>query len=207
MRKRKAVRACLVGAVAIAALIAGSAAKSAQSASRIVDLALVCKTVGTGYPDPVRSMDVGASPRLGSNAPTIHVSNGPPPGGIQVNLWTGPYYGKPSGLLFATRSRCVTTTSRAPFAIRGLRGGQTVLGNRYKCDVPARVLIRVRAVFKRPVTLGRTREEFLGRGDMTTADLAVATASDRRPIVYASTHDASGKTSIFVARSDCVPNQ
>jgi hypothetical protein len=200
-------RICVVAASTIGMLLPASAGNGAESASRTVDLALVCTTVGTGYPDPVRSMDVGASPRLGSNAPTFHVSNGPPPAGIQVNLWTGPYYGKPSGLLFATRSRCVTTRSRAPFAVRGLRGGQTVLGNRYKCDVPARVLIRVRAVFKRPVTLGRSREEFLGRGDMSTAALAVATASGRRPIVYASAQDASGKAAIFVSRSDCVPNQ
>jgi hypothetical protein len=200
-------RISAVAASTIGALLAASAGNGAESASRIVDLALVCKTVGTGYPDPVRSMDVGASPRLGSNAPTFHVSNGPTPAGIQVNLWTGPYYGKPSGLLFATRSRCVTTRSRAPFATRGLRGGQTVLGNRYKCDVPARVLVRVRAVFKRPVTLGRTRDEFLGRGDMSTATLAVAAVSGRRPIVYASAHDEPARASIFVARSACVPNQ
>jgi hypothetical protein len=48
---------------------------------------------------------------------------------------------------------------------------------------------------------------FLARGNIATAELMVATVTGRRPIVYMSTSDASGKTAIFVARRGCVPNQ
>jgi hypothetical protein len=201
------VRAYLGGVVTIGALIAASLAGGANSASRIVDLTLACKTVGSGYPDPVRYMDVAAAPRLGSGAPTVDVVNGPPPSGVHASLATGPYFSRPTGQLYLARGRCKATSLRTPFTHRGLRGGQIALGARYKCNIPARILIRVRAVFKRPVTLSRTGDEYLARGNIATASIAVATAQSRRPIVFASLQDESGKAAIFVARGDCVPNQ
>jgi hypothetical protein len=194
-------------ATAVAVLVAGPLVTPAEAASRIVDLTVVCKTIGSGYPDPVRYMDVSVAPRLGSGAPTADVVNGPPPSGVHASLATGPYFSRPIGQLFLARSRCTATSLRAPLSKRGLRGGQTKLGARYKCNVPARILVSVRVVFKRPVTLSRTGDEYLGRGNIATGTLAVATAQSRRPIVFASLHDESGKAAVFVARSSCVPNQ
>jgi hypothetical protein len=190
----------------IGGLFASNMGTGADVASRIIDRTFVCKTVGTGYPDPIRYMDVSAAPRLGDNAPAVHVSNGPPPAGLTAGLRTGPYYSSPSGRLSLSRTRCASTSRRAPLTTTGLRGGQTELGERYKCDLPARVLVRVRAVFKRPVRLVRARDEFFASGNIAKGELVVAT-SGRRPIVYVSTSDASGKTAIFVARPGCVLNQ
>jgi hypothetical protein len=197
-------------AVAVAAIVgtlfAAATGNGAQSASRIVDRTFVCKTVGIGYPDPFRSMDVSAAPRLGSNAPNAGVFNGPTPGGVSASLSTSSYYGSPTGRLSVTRPRCSTTTLRATLASGGMRGGDTELGERYECDVPTRVLIRVRAVFKRPVTLVGARNQFLATGNIAAAELAVATTGGR-PIIYVSMSDTSGRTAIFVARRGCVPDR
>jgi hypothetical protein len=203
----KGAAACLVGSASvIAAVLAYPVDGGNEQASRIIDRTFACKTVGTGYPDPIRYMDVSASPRLGDNAPAVHVSNGPPPAGLTAGLRTGPYFSSPSGRLSLSRARCASTSRRAPLTIGGLRGGRTELGERYKCDLPARVLVRVRAVFKRPVRLVRARDEFFASGNIARGELTVATTG-RRPIVYVSTSDATGKTAIFVARRGCVLNQ
>lgn len=202
---KRAHSVAMVAAVAV--LAAGPFGTPAEAASRIVDLTLLCNTIGSGYPDPVRYMDVSVAPRLGSGSPTFDVVNGPSPSGVHASLATGPYFSRPIGQLFLARSRCMATSLRVPFSHRGLRGGQTALGARYKCNVPARVVIRVRAVFKRPVTLSRTADEYLARGNIATGTLAVAAAQSRRPIVFASLQDESGKAAVFVARSGCVPNQ
>jgi hypothetical protein len=194
-------------ALAVGVPFAVNVGHGADAASRIIDRTFVCKTVGTGYPDPVRYMDVSAAPRLGSNAPNVGVFNGPPPNGVRASLWTGSYFSSPTGRLSLSRPRCSPNTLRVRLASAGMRGGQTALGERYKCDVPARILVRVRAVFKRPVTLIRGREEFFARGNIATGTLIVATVTRRRPIVYMSTSDASGKTAIFVAQRGCVLNR
>jgi hypothetical protein len=200
------VRVCLAGvAVAMGALLAVTVGNGAQSASRIVDRTLECRMAGTGYPDPVRYADVSAAPRLGDAAPSAHVFNGPPPMGFGYE--TAPSFGSRTGGLFLGLERCRATGIRISLSARGLRGGETALGERHKCDVPARVLIRVRAVFKRPVTLRRVRGTLSVNGEIATASLAVAALRGRNPIVYAASDDGSGKTRIFVSRSACVPNQ
>lgn len=158
-------RISVVGAAAAAGvLFAVPLGNGADVASRIIDRTFVCKTVGTGYPDPVRYMDVPAAPRLGSNAPNLGVFNGPPPTGVRASVWTGSGFGSPTGHLLVSRPRCGTITVRVRLASGGMRGGQTELGERYKCDLPARVVIRVRALFKRPVTLARGREDVPRQG-------------------------------------------
>jgi len=201
-------RACLAGAVTtiggllVAPLGSGS---GAESASRIVDRTLECRMAGTGYPDPVRYADVSAAPRLGDAAPSAHVFNGPPPMGF--GFQTGPRFGSTTAGVFLGLERCRATRIRIAFSSRGLRGGQTALGERHKCNVPARVLIRVRAVFKRPAALRRVRDTLSANGEIATASLAVAALRGRSSIFYASSDDRSGKTRIFVSRSACVPNR
>lgn len=194
-----------IPAVIGGALLASPPATATESASRIVDRTLECGMAGTGYPDPVRYVDVSAAPRLGDAAPSAHVFNGPPPMGFGFE--TAPSFGSRTGGLFLGLERCRTTRVRIPLSSRGLRGGQTALGDRHKCDVPARVLVRVRAIFKRPVTLRRVRDSLSANGEIATASLALATLRDRIPIVYAASDDRSGKTRLFVSRSACVPNR
>lgn len=179
------------------------------AASRILDRTVVCHMAGAGYPDPVRYMDVQASPRLRGDGPGAFVANGPSGGasadGVSAGFFTRAFFGQPAGL-WLNRTRCTASRLRVSLSSTGLRGGQTRFGDRYRCDIPAGVLIRVRAVFKRPVTLTRDPRatyRLFARGNIATGQLAVVTAQGSKPIAFASADDATGKAAIFVARSRC----
>jgi hypothetical protein len=134
---------CLAGAAAAAALVVASVGTGAESASRIIDRTVVCKMTGTGFPDTVRLITASATPRLPATdaSPTAAVTNGDETGGPLV------------GAGVRTGRRCTQTRIRVPLSSKGLRGGPAgEIGNAYKCNVPAKVLIRVRAVFRRPTS-------------------------------------------------------
>jgi|SRR5687768_6934245 hypothetical protein len=199
-------------AVAVGALFATAVANGAESASRIIDRTVACRTVGVGYPDSIRFMNVSADPfqHLGGSptGPWLSVSNsGSGDPGVGASIRTGPYGNDASGYASVSRTRCTRTKTRVPLSSRGLRGGPTQpFGDNYRCDLPARVLIRIRADFKRPTALrpdSRSPSVLIARGQITTGYLAVATERGRKPIVFASAHDASGKARLFVAPSRC----
>jgi hypothetical protein len=213
-------RACVAGAVAIGSLVAASVGTGAQSASRIIDRTLVCKVRGVGYPDSVRSLSVSAtpyqattntSPQMGAG----YFAYGYP--GMGVSLRTGPAGREnetPTGELNMTRvqtGRCANTRLRIRLSSRGLEGGATGPDRKwYRCDVPGKVVIRVRAVFERPAFFRinpRFPDSEEAKGNITTAYLAVTTLRGREPLAFASVHHASGKARIFVAPSRCRPNQ
>ena len=135
--------------------------------------------------------------------------------GAGVGLRTGPAGREnevPTGELAMTRTetgRCANTRLRIPLSSRGLEGGLTGPDRKwYRCDVPAKVVIRVRAIFKRP-TFFRVNPRFPdseeATGDITNAFLAVTTLRGRKPLAFMSVHHASGKARIFVARRSCAP--
>jgi hypothetical protein len=202
-------------AVAVAAtgtLLAAQIGTGAESASRIIDRTVVCRTVGVGYPDAVRFMNVSAEPfqHLGGSptGPWLSVSNsGSGDPGVGASIRTGPYGSDPSGYVSLSRTRCTRTSIRVPLSSRGLRGGPTQpFGDNYRCDLPARVLIRIRADFTRPTALRpdlRSPAALIAKGQITTGYLAVATLVGRKPIVFASAHEPSGKARLFVAPSRC----
>ena len=205
-------RLCVAGAaLAVGAVLAVPVGNGAESASRIIDRTVVCRTVGVGYPDAVRFMNVSAEPfqHLGGApaAPWLSISNAGPGGesGVGAGIRTGPWGNDASGFVSLSRTRCKTTSVRVPLSSAGLRGGPTQpFGDNYRCDLPATVLIRVRADFKRPTALRRdSRSVLIARGRITTGYLAVTTQRGRKSIVFASAHDASGKARLFVAPSRC----
>ena len=202
----RSIALAAVGAV----LAAGVASGAIRSPSRIVDRTVVCRTAGDGYPDPVRHLTVQASPRLGSQSPNTSVSNGPDgAGGVRADIRTGPYFGSNTGYVAITRFRCSRTTLRVPLASRGLRRGTNPLGDRYACEVPSTILIRVRALFRNPVTLSAAPEAkhlAVANGRIATGFLAVTTVASRAPIAFASVDDETGKSKVFVAPSRCVPS-
>jgi hypothetical protein len=209
----KGAGGCVVGAVvAIGALLATPVGGGAEQASRIVDRTVVCRTVGVGYPDAVRFMNVSAEPfqHLGGSptGPWLSVSNsGSGDPGVGASIRTGPWGNDASGYVYLSRTQCTRTSSRVPLSSRGLRGGPTQpFGDNYRCDLPARVLIRVRAEFKQPTALrpdSRSPAALIAKGQITTGYLAVTTQRGRKPIVFASAHDATGKARLFVAPSRC----
>jgi hypothetical protein len=193
-------RVWLTGAVVAMGALAIPVGSGADSASRIIDRTLVCRMTGVGYPDPARFLDLQASPRLGDSSPDAGVYGLPD---VSASFKTGPDFGHGTGS--AAFRGCTSSPVRLRPSSRDLSGGPTSLGARYTCEVPARVLIRLRAVFRRPVILRRREETLFATGRIATAYLAVATLPGRKPLAFVSVNDATGKARIFVARSTCVP--
>jgi hypothetical protein len=174
-------------------------------ASPVVDRTVTCHTFGEGFPDPVSVMDVIGGPRISKNAPGAAINNGFREEGVSAGFYTGPYYGQPTGAVYLSRTTCSETKLRVLLLSSGLRGGRLQFGARYKCDVPAQVLVRIRAVFTRPVALTRDPRatyQSVARGRITAASLAVTTVR-RKPIVFASVDDATGRARLFTSRSRC----
>jgi hypothetical protein len=120
---------------------------------------------------------------------------------------TGPVGSAPTGELSLSRTRCRSTKLRVALSGRGLEGGPAEqFGSSYRCDIPAMILLRVRAVFTRPTRLvrsARSPDYLVAKGNITSGSLAVTTLRGRKPIVFASVHDKSGEARIFVAPSRC----
>jgi hypothetical protein len=187
-------------------------ASGSEQASQIIDRTVVCKMTGTGFPDTVRLITASATPRLPDTdaSPTSGVTTGDETGGPLVGagvrtgraaIGTGSTTGE-ARISDESAGRCTQTRIRVPLSSKGLRGGPAgEIGNAYKCNVPGKVLIRVRAVFKRPTSF-RPDPRFnqvVARGDISVGYLAVATLRGRRPLAFISLHDASGTARIFAA--------
>jgi hypothetical protein len=195
---------------------AASEAASAASPARIIDRTLVCKVSGIGFPDAVRFVGASAAPydpgfdvtpQMGASEGAVGT-----PGWIAA-VRTGPAgepgNGRPTGAVTLPRTaarRCANTHLRVPLSSKGLRGGPAVERTRYECDAPGKVLVRVRAIFRRPTAFRvdpRTPDAESANGRITVAYLAVTTLRGRRPLVFASVQDKGGKARLFVARSGC----
>jgi hypothetical protein len=189
------------------AVAAGVASGAPQSASRIVDRTVFCRVPGVGAPDPARYVSVQASPRLGTQAPYLSANSdgGGLTTAIRASIWTGPYLGSETGLAALSRIGCGRTSLRIPLSSKGLHGGKTTLGNRFTCKAPATILIRLRAVFRNPVTFSPSQDDRsvnVANGRIRTGSLAVATKSGL-PIAFATVDDATGEASILVAKARC----
>lgn len=210
-------RTRLIGAAtatAIAVALSVPTGPGAQSAMRIVNRTIVCSMLGVGSPDTVRFMTASATPFQPANgaAPFLAVGNsgGSTGSGVGVVVRTRPDGGRPTGEVSLPRTkgtRCLQTELRVPLSSRGLESGPTEpFGASYRCEVPTQVLIRVRAVFERPTSFSvepRFRNQAIAKGRVATATVVVSTVSGRKRILLGSVSDATGKASMFVARSRC----
>jgi hypothetical protein len=198
----------LLAALVVAAALAGVASAS-DHASRVVDRTVLCKTSGEGFPDPLRFLAVHATPRLGDRSPDAGVYNGPSgvAQGVHATVRTGPPFAPNPGTGAAVLSRvsCGQTSLKIPLSSKGLRGGATILGDRWKCEVPATIVIRLRAVFRNPVTFSPSKDaRYLNHaeGRIRTGAIMVTT-KNKAPIALVSVDDATGKASIWVSPTRC----
>jgi hypothetical protein len=165
-------------------------------------------------------MTVSATPyeATTNTSPHISASNGTfgyP--GAGVGMRTGPAGREnetPTGELGMTRTQtgiCANTRLRIPLSSRGLEGGPTGPDRKwYRCGVPAKVVMRVRAIFERPTAFRanpRFRDTEQAKGEIATGYIVVTTLRGRKPLAFMSVHHATGKARIFVSRPGCVPNQ
>jgi hypothetical protein len=200
----------VLGAAAAISVLAAPTGNGSVQASRIIDRTVICRSVGTGFPDPIRVMTLTASPRNDALKlpPILSAHNGPSgEGGVSAFIQTGPDPSHPTGYVSLSRTRCAATKLRIPLSTRGLRGGSAApYGKRYKCDAPARILIRVRAVFTRPTRFsGDAGSPWLSvaRGTIATASMVVAAMPGRTPLSLFTANHTAGASSLFVARSRC----
>jgi hypothetical protein len=119
---------------------------------------------------------------------------------LDQEFWT--FDVKTFGTIGVNGKACNPTRSSVPLSAAGLRGGTAVpLGDELKCDVPRRVLVRIRAVLEAKASLhGREFESV--HVPVREAKLAVRTPAGKA-LTYA-TVSQSGKATLFTAKG-CRP--
>lgn len=190
------------------ALLTGAAfslerGQATLAASRIIDRTVECSLpAGLGYPDPAPVyVNVSAVPRQGDWPPRVSVDS------IKLNVGfggfsTGRSPQHPTGALSINRNECRPSTRRVLLTTAGLRGGRTRFGARHRCEVPTRLLVRVRALFTRPVTLLRQGEQLVARGTVTSGSVMVRTVRGA-PIFHGSAAHRAGTARSLVATQRC----
>ncbi len=182
---------------AAAALLVVPAATGGEGAVRLIDRTVVCAMPGEGFPDVTRLMTVSAVVR----PPWITVSNGPSYE-LRAAVRTRGSGRERTGAASLHREACTATSRRVRLGARGL--GLSVR-RAAKCDVPVRVLVRIRAWFTRPtgwVRDGRSGSIVHARGTVTSGSLTVTTLAGR-PVAHADVDDARRRARLFVSRSSC----
>lgn len=191
----------VAAAVACIVLSAGIASASPDQASRIVDRTMTCKTWGSGYPDPLRTLAVAAE----SNH--AQATNGPQ-GSPQLVVAQIALGVNGADQVVVSRTACAARSKPIKLSAQGLRSGENDFGNKWRCPVPSAVVMRVRTVFARPVTLEPAVDAnylLIARGRISKGSLAIETKNGTR-LAFASV-DKGGKTDIFVARPRCQRNR
>jgi hypothetical protein len=202
-------RTLVFAMMAVLALVSAGGTVAGMQASRIVDRTVVCQMPGEGFPDSTRFMSVAAmrGNRRSGAFPLMNVGNGPS-GQLRALVTTGPVGRYRTGSVVLNRTECATTDLRIPLTAKGLRGGLVKPHSAsYRCDVPVRVLIRVRAEFTRPTGFTSDPQSpfaIFARGRIMTAYLAVTTVRGRKPLAFMSVHDATGRARVFISPSSCV---
>jgi hypothetical protein len=194
-------------AAAVVALLGAAVASSAGSAARVIERTLLCNVpTQSGSPDPFRELRISVSPkRKGGWPPTAaaFTLNAPEGNDFSVGFTTGPTPRNRTGYIAWTRPpSCTATSRRVAFSTAGLQGGPAPFGKEVKCDPPARVVIHVRAVFAKPVTVGtdpRVPSQLFAKGTISKGQLAVAAPRGKR-LAYATADGATGKVTLFAAK-------
>ena len=197
----------------VAALAATTRGEAAPAAVKVVDRTLTCTT---GYQGGARVIFVraqsayGEAGRLEWLAGAYVTTPGQPvatrrdhrPTLAGVNAgWPPPPAVKSGGLGFEN-GRCTATRARVALSRQGLVGGAALqFGDEYTCIVPKTVLVRVRALFREPVTVElMNRKRFsVAEGRMVKGQIAVTTVSGKL-IAYAEVTEAGGQSRLFTSK-------
>ena len=195
----------VVAAGVVVLLGAAGVASGAGSASRIVERTLVCNVPGQdAYPDPIRFLSASAVPKRGNFSASISAFtlNAEDNADFAAGLTTGPVPRNPTGYIAWSRApQCSRSSRSVPLGSAGLESFSTLSAKIVKCDAPAKVLIHLRAVFTKPVTIGLDARlnQVIAKGNITMGQLVVATLKGKR-LVYASADGGTGKVHLFAAK-------
>jgi hypothetical protein len=171
---------------------------SGSSGTRVIDRTLLCST---GERGGIRMVKVHASPVTRRGLTQDEAS---------FSVWSGDaggLVGASTGSLTILPDNCKETAARV-----SLQAGKLPSrppgpdGRTFTCEVPLRVLVRVRAVFREATSLERIPppaagydESLAARGEVSLASLAVRTVGGRA-LAFA-TVSASGRARLHVARN------
>ncbi len=225
MRPTAIAFAAGLGAVLLAAL-ASLAPAGAQSSGRVVDRSFACATALSGgiHEIEVRGHSGARASRsrwiqlpfavVSSGGATIvgdlllpetlaFVTAGRPAAKTTIDQdWRKSGALQPGSIAVNVRA-CRPTGRAIPFTRAGLEGGTANrFGDEHDCEVPRRVLLRVRAELTRPDAFRRVRGFERLTAPVHEARLTVRTETGR-PIMLAEVFD-SGRATIHTARS-CFP--
>ena len=223
MRAVVVLLALTAALAAAAASTAGPRADAEPAASRIVDRTLLCATRQNGgiyeveaesftgvrqnrrwarLPFAVVSTGETASAATVLQNSLAWITSGRPDQDSQLGDYFYPAYALQHGTLAVNRRIC-RAAKRIPLGTAGLRGGAAdQLGDAYDCQVPRRVVVRVRAILQAPGTLRPHDAFLLTTAPVTEARIGVRTQSGR-PLAYVSTTQ-SGRSTIFTGKG-CLP--
>jgi hypothetical protein len=223
------VRVALV-VLSLCALVAGAASLSpagAQSSGRVVDRSFLCTTSLSGgiYEIEVRGHTGARAGKRWAQLPFAAVSSGNPtiwgdllrPDTLAFVTAGRPTSGttidqevRKSGALYPGRiavnmRACRPTTRSIPLTRAGLEGGTaSTFGDEFDCEVPRRMLLRVRAVLTRPDSFKRIRGFERLSAPVREAQLTARTEKGRT-VMHAQVA-ASGRTTIHTATGMCFPD-
>jgi hypothetical protein len=239
----------VIAVLAAHSLFANAATTEARTASRLLDRTFMC-SVGdpstSGYPDPIparpRHLSLGIAPKSDSRSPgrtgppvpahivmtdkeghqtrvKLHISQGSD-GVVGIG---SERFREPSIIRLERKTCRPVTDPSIPLSPRRLRTWPAEgLEHGAECRVSARIMLRVRAILRRPASLiarggeyGLTGTPRLVRGEygltrtspnrnLVRVEVAVATFPALRPIAYAQI--ATNGTAALYASSSCVRN-
>jgi hypothetical protein len=195
MRRRLALASFL--AVTLSAAPATARVETLSSTtSRIIDRTFLCSIAlpPPGYPDPgVRHGAIGVS-----SGPIYELppgsAGGKSGGGSGVRDKTGSggieilrgAEAERAGGVWVTRSVCTWARKlRIPLTPQGLPGPPIRFNKGFECTVPRRILVRVRALARRPVNWTVSGEYLRVTSDLLESHLAVRTFPARKPLALA----------------------
>jgi hypothetical protein len=185
------------------------AAQIGAAASAIVDRTFACSVVASSrtYPDPdprSRRIAIGIHRDVDptrKSAAAVGVSD--KNADSLVSVPHGPGVGRPTGGIWVNRTRCTWMKDvRVPLSPRGLPGPPTRYSSGFECVVPRRVLVRVRAVLRRPANWIAAGGQFVVRGDVAETQLAIRTLPARKPLALGVV-DADGDSALHIS-ANCV---
>jgi hypothetical protein len=150
-------------------------AHAGDRASRVVDSTYSC---AAGFVGGLHQVTVRSSYSATPGAARLRVSSS-----IATNIYES--LGSLSADGFTLhRGLCVPAKATVKLTTKGMRGGAVPpLGAEATCETPRRLLLRVRAVFKRPVTPQTSRQfgfpQLVATGQLENAAFAVGTPAGR----------------------------
>lgn len=208
-----AVTRALLAIVMLFGVAAGlnSVASAEPQASRVIDRTMSCATQVRGgirvlVAQAVTGIKESSDPLAWRQLANVNVSTGF--SGSLASASAGVWTGITGGYTFAVSSAlCKVSAAKVALSAKGLTPEFVSQGeSQRRClEPPKRVLVRVRATFRRPTSLARDAQYRLWRTavPIREAELSVRTESGK-PLAYARVFD-DGRARLFAAPT-CFPD-